>query len=76
VDPLQTFDAQGRVIYVGSFSKTMLPTLRLGFLVTPPSLRRGPAQSKLRHRLAFRMSSACCVPFVTIIIVRSRADPT
>jgi GntR family transcriptional regulator/MocR family aminotransferase len=27
------------VIYVGSFSKTMLPTLRLGFVVTPPSLR-------------------------------------
>jgi GntR family transcriptional regulator/MocR family aminotransferase len=39
LDPLQTLDAQGRVIYVGSFSKTMLPTLRLGFLVTPPSLR-------------------------------------
>jgi len=39
LEPLQTLDAKGRVIYVGSFSKTMLPTLRLGFLVTPPSLR-------------------------------------
>ena len=27
------------MIYVGSFSKTMLPTLRLGFTVLPPSLR-------------------------------------
>ncbi len=27
-----------RVLYVGSFSKTMLPMLRLGFLVAPPSL--------------------------------------
>lgn len=27
------------MIYVGSFSKVMLPTLRLGFLVAPPSLR-------------------------------------
>jgi len=39
LEPLQTLDATGRVVYVGSFSKTMLPTLRLGFLVTPPSLR-------------------------------------
>jgi GntR family transcriptional regulator/MocR family aminotransferase len=39
IEPLQTLDTAGRVIYVGSFSKTMLPTLRLGFVVTPPSLR-------------------------------------
>jgi GntR family transcriptional regulator/MocR family aminotransferase len=39
LEPLQTLDAKGRVVYVGSFSKTMLPTLRLGFMVTPPSLR-------------------------------------
>jgi GntR family transcriptional regulator/MocR family aminotransferase len=39
IEPLQTLDERGRVVYVGSFSKTMLPTLRLGFLVTPPSLR-------------------------------------
>ncbi len=39
LDPLQTLDTAGRVIYIGTFSKTMLPTLRLGFLVTPASLR-------------------------------------
>src|SRR3546814_11439117 len=39
IEPLQMLDTHGRVIYVGSFSKTMLPTLRLGFLVAPPSLR-------------------------------------
>jgi GntR family transcriptional regulator/MocR family aminotransferase len=39
VEPLQTLDGGGRVIYVGSFSKTMLPTLRLGFVVVPASLR-------------------------------------
>jgi GntR family transcriptional regulator / MocR family aminotransferase len=39
LDPLQTLDTTGRVIYVGSFSKVMLPTLRLGFLVAPASLR-------------------------------------
>jgi len=31
---------------VGSFSKTMLPTLRLGFVVTPPSLRAAVHKAK------------------------------
>lgn len=46
LEPLQTLDAKGRVVYVGSFSKTMLPTLRLGFLVTPPSLRTALQKAK------------------------------
>jgi GntR family transcriptional regulator / MocR family aminotransferase len=39
LEPLQTLDTGGRVVYVGSFSKTMLATLRLGFVVAPASLR-------------------------------------
>ncbi len=39
IEPLQTLDTSGRVIYVGTFSKTMLPTLRLGFVIAPASLR-------------------------------------
>jgi GntR family transcriptional regulator/MocR family aminotransferase len=35
IEPLQTLDTSGRVIYIGSFSKTMLPTLRLGFVIAP-----------------------------------------
>jgi GntR family transcriptional regulator / MocR family aminotransferase len=46
IEPLQTLDASGRVIYIGSFSKTMLPTLRLGFVVTPPSLRAAVHRAK------------------------------
>ncbi|HMN78485.1 MAG TPA: PLP-dependent aminotransferase family protein [Burkholderiaceae bacterium] len=46
LEPLQTLDSNGRVVYVGSFSKTMLPTLRLGFLVAPPSLRAALHKSK------------------------------
>lgn len=46
LEPLQTLDAKGRVVYVGSFSKTMLPTLRLGFLVAPPSLRAAVHKAK------------------------------
>lgn len=39
LEPLQSLDHRGHVIYVGSFSKTMLPALRLGFLVAPASLQ-------------------------------------
>lgn len=35
LEPLHTLDTHGRVIYVGSFSKTMLPALRLGFVLAP-----------------------------------------
>jgi GntR family transcriptional regulator/MocR family aminotransferase len=38
LDPLQSLDRTGRVVYVGTFSKTLLPTLRMGFLVAPASL--------------------------------------
>jgi GntR family transcriptional regulator/MocR family aminotransferase len=39
LEPLHSIDRNGRVLYVGSFSKVLLPTLRLGFLIHPPSLR-------------------------------------
>lgn len=35
---LQGEDASGRVMYVGSFSKVMYPSLRLGFLVAPSEM--------------------------------------
>ncbi len=35
---LHGLDASGRVIYVSSFSRTMFPALRFGFLVAPPGL--------------------------------------
>jgi len=38
LEALHGLDGSGRVLYVGSFSKVMLPTLRLGFVVAPPSL--------------------------------------
>jgi GntR family transcriptional regulator/MocR family aminotransferase len=39
LEPLRTLDAADRVVYIGSFSKTLLPELRLGFLIAPRSLR-------------------------------------
>jgi GntR family transcriptional regulator/MocR family aminotransferase len=35
---LASLDRAGRVIHIGSFSKTISPTLRLGFLVAPAAL--------------------------------------
>jgi GntR family transcriptional regulator/MocR family aminotransferase len=46
IEPLQTLDGSGRVIYVGSFSKTLLATLRLGFLVAPASLAAAVRSAK------------------------------
>ncbi len=41
LEPLQRLDRSGRVVYVGSLSKTLLPMLRLGFLVAPEWLLPG-----------------------------------
>jgi len=38
LEPLQALDANGRVVYVGSFSKTFSPSIRLGFAVVPQPL--------------------------------------
>jgi GntR family transcriptional regulator/MocR family aminotransferase len=46
LEPLQCLDGEGRVIYAGSFSKVLLPTLRLGFLVAPPTLRHALRSAK------------------------------
>lgn len=38
LEPLQSLDRHGRVIYVGTFSKVLSPSLRIGFAIAPPSL--------------------------------------
>lgn len=38
VASLQGLDRHSRVIYIGTFSKTLFPSLRLGYIVIPPDL--------------------------------------
>lgn len=46
VPPLRALDQAGSVIYLGTVSKTLSPTLRLGYLVLPPALRELFARAK------------------------------
>jgi GntR family transcriptional regulator/MocR family aminotransferase len=48
VPAMQGLDGGGRVVYLGSFSKTMLPALRAGWVVVPPALIE-PMTVALRH---------------------------
>ncbi|MDX6750086.1 PLP-dependent aminotransferase family protein (plasmid) [Geminicoccaceae bacterium 1502E] len=43
---LQGLDDSGRVIYVGTFSKSIFPALRLGYVVVPPGLAGAFATAK------------------------------
>ncbi|MEJ8822068.1 PLP-dependent aminotransferase family protein [Variovorax humicola] len=45
-ETLFSLDTRGTVAYVGTFSKTMSPQLRLGYLVAPPSIRDAVATAK------------------------------
>ena len=44
---LRSLDLADRVLYVGSFSKTLFPALRLGYIVCPAALRDALYKAKL-----------------------------
>lgn len=44
---LQGLDGGSRVIYVGTFSKSVFPALRIGFIVVPQELAEGFARARL-----------------------------
>ena len=49
LEPLQRLDADGRVVYLGTFSKVLSPSLRLGFAVAPRGIL--PALAALRNSI-------------------------
>ena len=56
VEAVQGLDSEGRVVYIGTFSKVLFPSLRLGYLIVPPSLLGPLAALKFladRHAPAF-----------------------
>ena len=60
---LASLDHGGRVLHIGSFSKTISPALRLGFMVVPP---------ELGHR--FGELAACLAPAPAAAIQRAVAE--
>jgi GntR family transcriptional regulator/MocR family aminotransferase len=60
---LASLDRGGRVLHIGSFSKTISPSLRLGFMVVPPLLSR-----------RFGELAACLAPAPAAAVQRAVAE--
>ena len=45
-DSLQSMDGNGRVVFAGTFSKTLAPDLRLGYLIAPPDVLEAAATAR------------------------------
>ena len=69
LEPLQSLDRAGRVLYVGTFSKVLLPALRAGFVVAPPSIM--PAL-----RAARAVADSHGSPFIQAALAALVADGT
>ena len=46
LESLQGLDAEGRILYVGTFSRTVFPALRVGYVIVPKTLTRAFTAAK------------------------------
>jgi len=46
LESLQGLDTSGRVVYVGTFSRTIFSALRIGYVIVPPALREAFTAAK------------------------------
>jgi GntR family transcriptional regulator/MocR family aminotransferase len=60
---LASIDRAGRVLHIGTFSKTISPSLRLGFMVVPPHLA-----------LTFAETAACLAPAPNVAVQHTVAE--
>lgn len=58
---LQSLDSQERVIYINTFSKSLAPMLRLGYMVLPPALKK-------QYDSRFT-NYGCTVPLLTQLVL-------
>jgi len=66
VPALQGLDRHGTVLFAGSFSKVLFPSLRLGYLVIPPDLVDDVAAAKsITNRHAQLLDQAVLCEFIT-----------
>jgi len=61
VASLQGLDSESRVIYIGTFSKTLFPSLRVGYVVIPPDL--------IERFLSVRNTMDVCPPHLYQVVL-------
>jgi GntR family transcriptional regulator / MocR family aminotransferase len=66
LEALQALDREGRVIYLGTFSKTLFPALRLAYLVLPRALVRPFVAAKwMTDRYTAMLGQEALTDFIT-----------
>jgi len=66
VPPLKALDISGQVIYVGTFSKVLIPGLRVGWIAASKDIIESLAELK-------RINDLCTSPFIQAIITEFHA---